>query len=32
QMKQCHRSKNYLTRWNEMLTIEDAYTPVTQNT
>ncbi|SUV72953.1 DNA repair protein [Acinetobacter baumannii] len=29
QMKQCHRSKNYLTRWNEMLTIEDAYTPVT---
>ncbi|HAB70938.1 MAG TPA: DNA methylase, partial [Acinetobacter nosocomialis] len=32
QMKQCHRSKNYLTRWNEMLTIEDAHDLVTQNT
>lgn len=31
-MKQCHRSKNYLTRWNELLVIGENSTAVTQNT
>ena len=30
-MKQCHRSPNYLTRWNEMLRIDDSHLVVTQN-
>ncbi|MFI7966554.1 DNA repair protein, partial [Acinetobacter baumannii] len=29
---QCHRSKNYLTRWNELLVIGENSIAVTQNT